>query len=155
MSEELVTVCAGMQIRWNSACHGVARILKCSIIFFHGVTTCYDETVVPLSCYFRKQFVNYEQTRRNYWVADWSGRLYHVCVWQRRLGLVTSHLLPCAAECSTLIRLFHDMRCKWQSLGVVARLLTCLDRNLFGRTPTPRSLWGYAVSNGQSKAVGY
>jgi len=34
-----------MQIRWRSACHVVAKILKCSKIFFQGVTTCHDETV--------------------------------------------------------------------------------------------------------------
>ena len=33
--------------------------------FLQGFTTCRDETVVPL----REQFVNYEQTRRNYRVT--------------------------------------------------------------------------------------
>ena len=53
MRKELVTVCVGM--RWDawrrsSACHVVAKILKCSKIHFQGVTTCHDEIVVKCTC---------------------------------------------------------------------------------------------------------
>ena len=50
--------CAG--VRWN-ACQVVARILRC-LNFSQGVTT-------KLSFHFREKFVNYKQTRRNYWVT--------------------------------------------------------------------------------------
>ena len=38
----LVTVCveiAGMRVRWSSACHVVAKMLKCSKNVFQGITT--------------------------------------------------------------------------------------------------------------------
>ena len=53
-----------LRIRWNSACHAGRgdNVQK----MFQSFTTCHDEL---LSCHFREQFVNYEQTRRNYWVT--------------------------------------------------------------------------------------
>jgi len=60
--------CVGMRVRWNTACHLVARILKCSKSFprFHDLSRRnWRATFVSL----REQFVNYEQTRRNYWVT--------------------------------------------------------------------------------------
>jgi len=48
MTEELVTVRVRMRDvagRWSSACRVVAKILKCSKIYFQGATTCHDEIV--------------------------------------------------------------------------------------------------------------
>jgi len=42
--------CVEMRVMWRSACHVVAKILKCSKIHFQGVTTCHDEIVVKCTC---------------------------------------------------------------------------------------------------------
>jgi len=62
-----VTACVGMrgdagQVK-SSACHVVANILKCSKIYFQGVTTCHDETV---KCTVTR-FVNSSQLMRDRW----------------------------------------------------------------------------------------
>jgi len=40
MREELVRVCVGMR---GDACHVVAKILKCSKLYFQRVTNCHDK----------------------------------------------------------------------------------------------------------------
>jgi len=60
---ELVTVCVwgcvAMRVRWSSAWHVVAKIMKCSKIYFQGVTTCHDEVYMrDIGCRaFREHFV--------------------------------------------------------------------------------------------------
>jgi len=76
MREELVTVCVGMRgeawrcvamrARWSSACRIVAKILKCSKIYFQRVTTCHDEIV---TC-----------TRAWHWLSRTSWTVRNLCV---------------------------------------------------------------------------
>jgi len=100
---------------------------------FQGVTTCHDKIVVPLSCHFREQFVNFEQTRRNYWVTTHADACRDVNMLKfspRPCTHYTCLLTHPDAHCHEVIPLWHAklLLCKrfrsWD-LRYLANACTC------------------------------
>ena len=63
--------CVAMRIRWSSACHVVAKILKCSQIVFQGVMTCHDFTWIYYKRRCTLQKESYHNSILSIWHTSW------------------------------------------------------------------------------------
>ena len=87
----------GMPVRWNSARHIVAIILQCSKTFPH----CHNLSRRHC-CATSWKFVNYEQTRHNYWVTWRANACRDVTFWNVHHGLARILTQP-HVHCQELI----------------------------------------------------
>ena len=108
----------GMPVRWNSARHIVAIILQCSKTFPH----CHNLSRRHC-CATSWKFVNYEQTRHNYWVTRRAKLPMRVVTWHFEMFTTAWHaslrtrtytvksLLPGQIACHGVNRL--SCKCHW------------------------------------------